>query len=253
MTLRAVVFDLWGTLLLERPDRVRDRPRLRYEGVTPILARYGLAPSLEEFTRAHLASNRAITRAQEQGRDVSAEDRARHVIYQLAPGLADRIPDTDAAAFTAAYSGVIARTPPALLEGAAEALDEARRRGLRIGLISNTGISAGRHLRGILASFGLLDAFDALLFSDEQRRSKPHPAIFAAALDALEVEAGDALFVGDTPRYDVAPPRRLGWWVVQVGDREDGDPPAHARVAGVGELFGALDLLGIAPPAGVAG
>ena len=49
----------------------------------------------------------------------------------------------------------------------------------------------------------------------------------------------------DTPRYDVGPPRNLGWWVVQVGDRDAGDPPAHVRVPGVGDLFAALAGLGL--------
>ena len=103
-----------------------------------------------------------------------------------------------------------------------------------------------------MARYGLLDQFDVLLFSDELRQSKPHPGIFDAALEALQATAGEAVFVGDTPRYDVGPPRRFGWWVVQVGDRDDGDPPAHVRVPGVGDLFEGLGSLGLidADPAG---
>ena len=57
--------------------------------------------------------------------------------------------------------------------------------------------------------------------------------------------AREAVFVGDTPRLDVEPPRRYGWWVVQVGGRDDGDPAAHRRVGGVGDLFEALDAMGL--------
>ncbi len=241
--LRAVVFDLWGTLLTERRDLFPERARIRYEGVRPILERHGLEVSQEDFTRLHLASNRTLARMQEHGRDVTAEERARHVIYQIRPGLADHLPQADVAAFAEAYGGTILHTLPILLDGAAEALDEARRRNLRIGLISNTGISGGRHLRPVLARLGVLEAFDSLVFSDEHRRSKPHPEVFQAALDELGVAASEAVFVGDTPRYDVGPPRRYGWWVVQVGDRDDGDPPAHRRVPGVETLFEAVDGL----------
>jgi FMN phosphatase YigB (HAD superfamily) len=241
--LRGIVFDLWGTLMSERRDLMQERQRLRFERVSPILERYGIRTDLEEFTRLHLTSNRTLARAQEHGRDVSPEERARHVVYQFAPGAADRLTPEDAAAFADAYGGVAILTPPALLEGAREAVEEAARRGLRVGLLSNTGIAGGRHLRPVLARYGLLDRFDALLFSDEHGISKPNPRFFDLALERLEARPEEVVFVGDTPRYDVAPPRRLGWWVVQVGDRGESDPPPHARVPGAGEVFGALDAL----------
>ena len=175
----------------------------------------------------------------------TAEERARHVIARFDRDAAERASDEDVAAFVEAYGGPIVHTPPELLAGAAEAIMGARARGLRVGLISNTGVSGGRHLRRVLEAHGLLEHFAALLFSDELRRSKPHPAIFAQALAALDVAADEAVFVGDTPRYDVGPPRQYGWWVVQVGDRDDGVPAAHARVPGVAELFPALEALGL--------
>ncbi|MDA0270167.1 MAG: HAD family hydrolase [Chloroflexi bacterium] len=247
MTLRAVVFDLWGTLMTERRELFPERARIRYEGVRPVLERHGLFIPQDDFTRLHLASNRTLARLQEHGRDVSAEHRARHVIYQIRPGLADRLTDEDVDEFVEGYGGAVLETLPVLLEGAAEAVLEAQRRGLRVGLISNTGVSGGRHLREVFARHGLLDAFDSLVFSDEHQMAKPHPEVFATALRELGVTADEAVFVGDTPRYDVSPPRRYGWWVVQVGDRDDGDPSAHVRVPGVGDLFRGLGTLGLLP------
>lgn len=244
----AVVFDLWGTLMSERADTFPERARLRFERCAPILAKYGIGTTQEEFTRRHQRSNSTLARLQEYGRDVSSEDRARHVFYQFRPGLADHIDEADATAFAEAYGGVIEHTPPVLLPGARETLDECRARGLRVGLISNTGVAGGRHLRRVFEAAGIAAHFDALMFSDEQRRAKPHPGLFQATLDALGVTAAETVFVGDTPRYDVAPPRRYGWWVVQVGERADSDPPAHIRVANVGELFGGLEGLALATP-----
>lgn len=245
MPLRAIVFDLWGTLMTERRSAFPQRAQMRYDGVAPILRRHGIDVTLEEFTERHRESTSALSALQEEGRDVTAEERARHVIARFDSAAAERASDEDVAAFVEAYGGPIVLTPPELLAGAAEAIAEARARGLRVGLISNTGVSGGRHLRRVLDTHGLLDHFKVLLFSDELRQSKPHHGIFEAALGALDVTADEAVFVGDTPRYDVGPPRTYGWWVVQVGDRDDGDPPAHARVPGVGDLFPALDALGL--------
>ncbi|TAK74185.1 MAG: HAD family hydrolase [Dehalococcoidia bacterium] len=246
--IRAVVFDLWGTLMSERRDTFPVRARLRFERCAPILAKYGIETTQEEFTRHHQRSNSTLARLQEYGRDVSSEERARHVFYQYRPGLADHIDEADATAFAEAYGGVIEQTPPDLLPGAREAIEECRARGLRVGLISNTGVAGGRHLRRVFDAAGLTEHFDALMFSDEHRRAKPHPAFFQATLDTLGVAADETVFVGDTPRYDVGPPRRYGWWVVQVGERADGDPPAHVRIASVGELFAGLERIALATP-----
>ena len=53
------------------------------------------------------------------------------------------------------------------------------------------------------------------------------------------------LILQHTPRLDVGPPRRYGWWVVQVGGRDDGDPAAHRRVGGAGDVVEALDEMGL--------
>ena len=241
----AIVFDLWGTLMTERRDVFRERARLRFDGVRPVLGRYDIEVDLETFTRTHLESNRIIGEMQNAGRDITAEERARHVVYQFAPPhAADRLDDRDVETFVQAYSGAVVATPPVLLEGASEALDEARSRGLGVGLISNTGVSAGRHLREVFEAAGILDRFDSLIFSDEHGHAKPHRELFDRAAGELGVEARAAVFVGDTPRFDIGPPRRYGWWVVQVGDRDDGDPPAHRRVEGVADVFTALGDLG---------
>ena len=242
---RAVVFDLWGTLMAERRELFPRRAELRYGGVAPLLRRHGVELSQDQFTRLQLQSNRVIGRMQDAGRDLSAEERARHVVYQFAPRLADRLSDDEVATFVEAYSGAIRETAPALLEGAGAALEACVAHGLRVGLISNTGVSSGRHLRQVFEALGILRHFDVLLFSDELGVAKPSRAIFDRALAALAVSQREAVFVGDTPRLDVAPPRRYGWWVVQVGGRDDGDPAAHVRVAGVGDLVGALDGMGL--------
>jgi putative hydrolase of the HAD superfamily len=116
---------------------------------------------------------------------------------------------------------------------------------LIIGLISNTGITPGYVLRGLLADYGLLPYFRILTFSDEARLAKPAEEIFRCTLEALEVQAAEAVFVGDMPELDVVGPQAVRMWAVQVGDRQlDGVRP-HARIDGLPELFPALERLGL--------
>jgi putative hydrolase of the HAD superfamily len=62
------------------------------------------------------------------------------------------------------------------------------------------------HLRGIGAA-GLVDA---VVTSVEVGWRKPHPAVYAAALDTLGVDAADAVFVGDSYLADYVGPERVG-------------------------------------------
>ena len=135
--------------------------------------------------------------------------------------------------------------PPLPAPGAVGVLQEAQRRGLALGLISNTGLTPGYVLREILADHGLLSLFQVLTFSDEARLAKPAAEIFHCTLEALGVQPADALFIGDMPALDVAGPQAVGMYAVQVGDQQlDGVQP-HARIDALPELFPALDRLGL--------
>jgi HAD superfamily hydrolase (TIGR01509 family) len=88
-------------------------------------------------------------------------------------------------------------------------LQEVRARGLRIGIVSNTFDSPDL-LHADLVSDGVAERVDAIVFSSELGLRKPAPEIYRAALDALDVEPANALFVGDRVREDVQGPAALG-------------------------------------------
>jgi putative hydrolase of the HAD superfamily len=88
-------------------------------------------------------------------------------------------------------------------------LQEVRARGLRIGIVSNT-FDPPDLLHADLVSDGVTERVDAIVFSSELGLRKPAPEIYRAALDALDVEPANALFVGDRVREDVQGPAALG-------------------------------------------
>jgi putative hydrolase of the HAD superfamily len=90
---------------------------------------------------------------------------------------------------------------PDLLEGL-------RRRGLRLGVISNFD----RRLHRILRDLGILPFFENLTISSRVGVEKPHPRIFEAARLALGSPPAEAiLHVGDEPRADVEGATNAGW------------------------------------------
>lgn len=100
------------------------------------------------------------------------------------------------------------------LPGAREAVQTLRRRGLRMGLVSNCMLPAA-WCRQELARQGFAQLLDFAVFSSEVGYRKPSPKIYNAAL--RQAFAGDipkelsrVLFVGDSPVFDVAVPASMG-------------------------------------------
>ena len=106
---------------------------------------------------------------------------------------------------------------PALLDGyfrawephtltdpdAAGVMRELRRRGIKVGVLSNTLWPRARHEQ-IFARDGLLDLIDGAVYSSEIPWTKPHPEAFRAAMAAVGARrAQDCVYVGDRPFDDV--------------------------------------------------
>jgi HAD superfamily hydrolase (TIGR01549 family) len=83
------------------------------------------------------------------------------------------------------------------------------RAGLKLGIVSNTFFPAFA-IDNVLREEGLLDFFPVRIYSSDVGYMKPHPAIFRAALERLNVEASRAIHVGDRLSRDVRGARRAG-------------------------------------------
>ncbi|MCS6848688.1 MAG: HAD family hydrolase [Anaerolineae bacterium] len=104
----------------------------------------------------------------------------------------------------------------ALRDGVEGLVREARRRGLKLAVASS---SDHRWVDAHLARYGLLEAFDAILCRDDvpPGRSKPHPDLYLAALDALGVPAREAIAFEDSLN-GVRAAKTAGLFVVAVAN-----------------------------------
>jgi putative hydrolase of the HAD superfamily len=123
-----------------------------------------------------------------------------------------------------------------IFEDVLPALAELRRHGLRIGLVSNTG----RDLEEFVRHHGL--DVDAAVSSGRHGKTKPHPTIFRAALELLDVEPDDAAMVGDSVDDDVEGARAVGMraWLL---DRENRYPHVDEKLTDLRALPAALGLV----------
>jgi putative hydrolase of the HAD superfamily len=127
------------------------------------------------------------------------------------------------------------------------ALRDLRSRGIRLGVVCDSGLMVGRVLRERLRRAGLSDYFEpgAMAFSDEVGVTKPRPEMFRAALDVIGVPPAEAAHIGDLKATDVAGARALGMRSVRFkgfNDDMDEGPEADAVIDNYDQLPEALGL-----------
>ena len=198
MTVEAVIFDWGGTLSVFVQSELVDAWRLA--------ARH-LAPDREdELTDRLLAVEAAFwsTTATHQ-RSFTLADLLAAATRELGLDVAEALLEEAAVRHLDAWTDHIRHDPDA-----APTIAALRERGLRIGLLSNTHWPRAFHER-FLERDGLAGLIDARLYTSEMPFQKPHPAAFAAALEALDVDdPARAVFVGDRPWDDVSGAKGAG-------------------------------------------
>jgi putative hydrolase of the HAD superfamily len=221
--IRGVGFDLWETLITNTSDVSRRQKDLRLARMAEILS-----VAAERIDDAHRAS---WQRCQElywsEDRDIPCRRQVEHFLelLELEPASFD---EETLARLEHAYATAAVEIPPKLVPGAAELLAQLKERGLRVGLISNTGRTPGYALREILAGLGLADSIDVMVFSNEHGYCKPLPSIFEELRRGLDVAYEELMFVGDNLYVDVHGAQRCGMRAVHFRPEVRGDAIAPA-------------------------
>jgi putative hydrolase of the HAD superfamily len=219
--LRAVGFDLWETLITDSPEVSRQQERLRFERITSILETHGqhhVVVRLEQAYRDVWHRCHDLYWARDE--DISCRRQIEHFLEEL--GLDPNEFASEAIdEIESAYARAALEIPPAALDGALDVLVMLRERGLRVGLISNTGRTPGYALREILERIGLASSLDHLVFSNEHGHCKPQRSIFEELQRGLGVPFEAMAFVGDNLHVDVAGAQGVGMRAVHF------DPPTR--------------------------
>jgi putative hydrolase of the HAD superfamily len=127
-----------------------------------------------------------------------------------------------------------------LFPDASSTLSSLRAFGLKLGLITNGSV---RMQSRKLECLALSPMFDSIVISDAEGISKPDRRIFHRALEQLNVNAAQAVYVGDHPEVDVAGARAAGLRAVWRRDPTvSGIVEADGVVQELGDLFTLLGL-----------
>ncbi len=157
-------------------------------------------------------------------------------IFQLDPGQVEDVAEGMCRCFSGPIFARGRRYPDA-----PPVLESLRSKSVKTAIVSNTPWgSPGALWREELARLGLDVWVDAAVFCTDVGWRKPARAIFEHALERLQVEPQDCLFVGDDPRWDLAGPRALGMEAILI-DRHGVFPDvAGEAIQTLDELRGKL-------------
>jgi putative hydrolase of the HAD superfamily len=222
--LRAVLFDVDFTLF-------RPGPELGPEGYRRVGERHGLDLVPERYAEARAA---AIDELQASRDLVHDEEVWIAFTERIVLGMGG-----DPSGARACAADMVREWERhenfSLYEDALPALDDLRRRGLKLGLVSN-----GQRDLDEFAAHHALDV-DATVGSRSHGRTKPHPSIFVAALRALDASPDEAAMVGDSLEDDIEGARALGIRAILL-DRDGRHPDAEDRIDTLLALPAALGL-----------
>ncbi len=225
--LRAVLFDVDFTLF-------RPGPELGPEGYRRVGERHGLALDPDSYVPARAAAIEELQRSRNLVHDEEIWVAFTEQIVLRMGGDGD--PESARACAADMVREWERHENFSLYEDALPVLDELRRLRLRLGLVSN----GQRDLEEFVGHHGL--DVDAVIGSKAHGRVKPHPSIFTAALEALDVTPGEVAMVGDSYEDDIEGARALGIRAILL-DRDGSRPEAPDRIDTLLALPAALGLV----------
>ncbi|HET9371849.1 MAG TPA: HAD family hydrolase [Vicinamibacterales bacterium] len=191
---RAVFFDVDFTL-------IHPGPRFQGVGYQEMCARHGVAVDAARFEAAVAAAS-GLLDSSEQLYDAAIFVNYTNRIIELMGGAG---PGVDAAS-QELYDEWAQHHHFSLYEDVSAALRRLHADGHRLGLISNSH----RCLVSFQSHFELDGLIAVAVSSSAHGYLKPHPSIFRAALELMQVRPDAAVMVGDSLAHDVDGARQVG-------------------------------------------
>jgi putative hydrolase of the HAD superfamily len=202
LAVETVIFDLGGTLI-EYAGEYEHWPELETPGFVAaydVLA--GNGRSLPPFAQFRDAGFAHLPRMWQAATRTAANLQVHALIGEsLAELGVNSLSNDDLLAAAQAYGAAI-QQQAWLIEGAVAAVTAVKNAGYKIGLVSNTMFPGTMH-KADMARYGLLDHFDATVFSADVNKWKPNADPFLHVLEELGMGAETAVYVGDDPASDM--------------------------------------------------
>jgi putative hydrolase of the HAD superfamily len=213
--IRAITLDVGGTLLQPWPSVGHVYAK--------VASRHGLQISPEDLNRRFAAAWRDKIDFSHTQSGWSA------LVDQIFAGLVATPPSRSF--FPALYAAFSSPSAWRVYDDVLPCLEQWRRRGLKLGAISNWD----DRLRPLLQQLGLAKWFDAIVISAEVGITKPHPAIFQRAANLLQTEPSALLHLGDNRVEDFDAARAAGFQALLL--RRNQPPRPNEQISSLADAL----------------
>jgi putative hydrolase of the HAD superfamily len=207
--IRAVFFDLFRTLAEHDPPQQLV--------LHQVLSDLGTSIPLEQIERGQLAAEKVYFAAYASRpiRSMNEAERADFFLAHQRRILSESGLDGDDGLVERVFLQMRRRvdhTRFALYDDVADGLAVLKKRGLRLGLLTNMS----REVDFIRRDLGIDQYFDFTVTPEDAAADKPEPAFFRCALERAGVTAGEAMHVGDQYPLDILGARAAGLTAVMI-------------------------------------
>jgi HAD superfamily hydrolase (TIGR01549 family) len=206
--IKTVFFDVDFTLIFPGPT-------FQAEGYRRACAAEGIEVDPATFDEATAASSFILDEAEEQ---IYNHDLFVHYTASIIEHMGGRGPKVIDVA-RAIYDQWSVNHHFEMYDDVAPVMEELQRRGLTVGLISNSH----RSLDAFREHFSLSGIITVAVSGAEHGYMKPHRSIFDAALSLANTRATETMMVGDSFKHDIEGALKAGWHAVLL--RRSGEVP----------------------------
>jgi putative hydrolase of the HAD superfamily len=227
LSVKAVTFDLWETLLFERDGDSGRRSAARCSGVAEAFDRLGVHVPAEQVDSAMKQVIASLVKVWDSNVDVSHVEQLELLVRSCSKGSL-ALKNEWVEELSSAYVSPFFESPPYLNPDAISVLGDLAEAGKQIGLICNTGLTPGFALRRFLESEGALRYFDFLAFSDEVGFRKPDRRFFHVVARKLKIDPCSVVHVGNNLKVDVWGAKNAGFRAIHFVCEEGRDKIAEA-------------------------
>lgn len=214
---RAVIFDIYGTLLVAPPGGAKPDP-LADPFLREILSQLGHVPPVSPSTDLHAAVLRHHSAAGVPFPEVDLRALWREIL-SLEPG-------TDTGPLVGALEA--AWHPATPMPGAENFIQRLSRSGISLGLLSNAQSNTLASLGGVADLF----APELTLLSYQHGIAKPAPELFQMLSDRLigrGITSAETLFIGNDPLQDIIPAAAAGFQTALFTGHPDSRRPGECQ------------------------
>ena len=212
MTIKAVTFDLWDTIVDDDSDEPKraaqglrskrdERRHLVWEAMNDVEA-----IDLDTVVQAYDVADAAFNVVWKENHiNWTVDQRLRVVLSGLGRTLSQDSMDKlieDTGRMEVDIS-------PDAIEGVGETLADLSTR-YKLCIVSDAIVTPGSGLREILEKYDVKQYFDGFAFSDEVGHSKPHRSMFDSAAQQLGVDVTEIVHIGDRDHNDIKGPHAIG-------------------------------------------